>query len=83
MVQSVTGINLANAHGSEGKLGQAFHHQNDRFAQAGSGLRLFAFDFHAICGSTRYERCVHCRDACLSLHGCGSPVPSVIHQSTQ
>ena len=57
MMQEVTAINLSNAHGSEGKLGQAYLAENDRFGKAGRGLRLFPFDFHAICGSTRYERC--------------------------
>ena len=72
----MTAINLANQHGSEGKLGQAFHAENDRFGKAGRGLRLFAFDFHAICGGTRYDRCARLADCkagtsmLLSQAGC-------------
>ena len=69
-VQEVTAINLSNAHGSEGKLGQAYMAENDRFGQAGRGLRLFAFDFHAICGSTRYERCVCMYMLCMQMSAC-------------
>lgn len=53
----VLALNLANAHGSEGLLGEAY-------ASLASGerernpksLKLVQFDFHAVCGATRYER---------------------------
>ena len=54
----MTAINLSNAHGSEGKLGQAYIAQNKRFAEHGRGLRLYPFDFHSVCGGTRYDRFV-------------------------
>ena len=74
-VQGVTAINLSNAHGSEGKLGEAYISQNKRFAEHGRGLRLVPFDFHAVCGGTHYERWA-CSAPTSPQH---LPIPASIH----
>ena len=53
----VLALNLANAHGSEGLLGEAYASlaSNERSKNPKS-LRLVQFDFHAVCGATRYDR---------------------------
>ena len=53
----VTCVNLANAHGSEGALGDAYAAAVDRLpALPGGSVRYVGFDFHAVCGATRYDR---------------------------
>ena len=53
----VLALNLANAHGSEGLLGEAYASlASDERARNPRSLRLVQFDFHAVCGATRYDR---------------------------
>lgn len=53
----VLALNLANAHGSEGLLGEAYASlASDERAKNPKSLRLVQFDFHAVCGATRYDR---------------------------
>jgi len=53
----VLALNLANAHGSEGLLGEAYASlAADERAKNAKSLRLVQFDFHAVCGATRYGR---------------------------
>ena len=56
--QSVVAVNLVNQHGSEGVLANAFQEEYKRFAAARQELRLIPFDFHKICGATRYDKYV-------------------------
>lgn len=53
----VLALNLANAHGSEGLLGEAYASlASDERSKNPKSLRLVQFDFHAVCGATRYDR---------------------------
>lgn len=53
----VLALNLANAHGSEGLLGEAYASlASVERAKNPKSLRLVQFDFHAVCGATRYDR---------------------------
>lgn len=53
----VLALNLANAHGSEGFLGEAYASlASDERSKNPKSLRLVQFDFHAVCGATRYGR---------------------------
>jgi len=53
----VLALNLANAHGSEGLLGETYASlASDERAKNPKSLRLVQFDFHAVCGATRYDR---------------------------
>lgn len=54
--KEVTALNLANQHGSEGKLGAAYEELARNFRGKQSGFRLEAFDFHKECGATNYDR---------------------------
>jgi hypothetical protein len=53
----VVAVNLANAHGSEGALGDAYAAAVAALPiLPGGAVRYVGFDFHAVCGATRYDR---------------------------
>ena len=50
-------VNLVNQHGSEGALGAAYADGVARLPPMPAGrVRYVPFDFHAVCGATRYDR---------------------------
>lgn len=53
----VVAVNLANGHGSEGALGGAYAAAVAALPiLPGGAVRYVPFDFHAVCGATRYDR---------------------------
>jgi SacI homology domain len=51
---AVAGVNLANQHGTEGKLGQAYTTMVDSLPPE-VPFSLFTFDFHKECGAANYQ----------------------------
>lgn len=51
---AVAGVNLANQHGTEGKLGEAYSSMVESLPPE-IPFSLFPFDFHKECGAANYQ----------------------------